>query len=628
MSNSVVKYTIQASNPNAHVYTIECQVNQPEPLGQSFYMPAWIPGSYMIRDFAKHVVSFSAKNEKGILDFKKVDKQTWLCAPSEIAVTVVYEVYAWDLSVRGAHLDTTHGYFNGATVFLAVKDQEQAKCELVILAPEGSQYLHWRVATSMSREKDSGFGNYLSDSNFSNDSKFVTDDDSKKVVSSVFKFGRYRANNYSDLIDHPVEMGDLDIESFTVAGVPHYFVVFGKHHADLKRIVRDVKLLCEHHVDLFGELPEMHRYVFLVTCVGVGYGGLEHRASCSLICSRNDFPRKHEKKISDEYRNFLSLCSHEYFHTWNVKRLKPKVFIPEKLNKEIHTQLLWAFEGITSYYDDLSLCRTKLIPEKSYLELLAKQITRYLRTPGRKQQTVTESSFDAWTKFYKQDENAVNSIVSYYNKGALIACLLDLEIRKRSEHKLSLDNVMLSLWEKFGRTECGVEEKLEQEIAEMVNLDLSDFFNDVLYSKQELVFNSILKYFGVGYNVRRSKNLSDNGGSALAAESTLDVYFGANIRAVTGRAVIASVLTESPFQLAGLAALDQLVAIDNIQVTATNFEALISRYQANDLLKIHAFRGDQLMQFEVILKPAKQETVYLESEGDHKGWLGVKSSKV
>ncbi len=597
MSDAEIKFNIQASNPQAHLFTVSCEVLNPDPLGQIFALPAWIPGSYMIRDFAKHIISFSAKavstgNESEIA-VSKIDKQSWRCEPCQGKLKVEYQVYAWDLSVRGAHLDTRHAFFNGSCVFMEVLGQEDKNCELLILAPSGNQYLHWRVATSMPR-KD----------------------------AKLFQFGRYICSNYSELIDHPVEIGDFDMENFTVGGVPHHFVVTGKHHSDLKRIVKDIQILCEHHVDLFTELPEMERYVFFLTCVGSGYGGLEHRASCSLICSRNDLPREQEKNISDEYRTFLSLCSHEYFHTWNVKRLKPRVFIAEKLDQEIYTKLLWFFEGITSYYDDLSLSRTGLISEQNYLDLLAQQITRYLRTPGRHLQTVCESSFDAWTKFYKQDENAANSIISYYNKGALVSCLLDLNIRIKSNHTLSLDDVMRGLWQRFGKNLLGVDEnELEQSIAEIVDLDLVDFFKMALYSKQDLEFTNLLLEFGVNYKTRVANNFLDRGGSVAKKDNQTAAYFGATLKPGLESAILGSVLSDSPFQKAGLSAFDQLVAINDIKVNAKNFESVISRYQAEEILKIHVFRGDELIDFEVILEESRQQTCYLELSAEHHGWL-------
>ena len=240
---------------------------------------------------------------------------------------------------------------------------------------------------------------------------------------------------------------------FHVAGRPHHVIISGRHRVDAERLAADLTRICETQIALFGELPaDIERYLFLVMAVGDGYGGLEHRSSCSLLCSRDDLPPPGLEQVSDGYRQFLGLCSHEYFHLWNVKRIKPAAFVPYDLYRETPTRQLWAFEGFTAYYDDLMLVRSGVIPPESYLELLGQTITRVLRGSGRHQQSVADSSFDAWTKFYRQDENASNAIVSYYTKGALIALALDLMIREASNGQRSLDDLMRQLWQRYGRT--------------------------------------------------------------------------------------------------------------------------------------------------------------------------------
>ena len=318
MNENAIAYQITPKDPRGHLFEVVCTVPRPDPRGQRFVMPAWIPGSYMIRDFAKNVVRVWASDRNGAtVACPKVDKQTWQCAPCAGPLHLRYEDYAWDLSVRGAHLDASHAYFNGTSVFLAAEGQRHQPCVVDVRAP--SEALgRWRVATALSALQAEPWG-----------------------------FGTYRAADYDELIDHPVEMGELAIGSFQVAGTPHHIAIYGRQRADLERLCRDLQTICEQHVVMFGELPPMERYVFLVMALGEGYGGLEHRASCSLLCSRNDLPRRDQEGISDEYRSFLALCSHEYFHTWNVKRIKPAVFAPYELSRETHTTLLWAFEGIT-----------------------------------------------------------------------------------------------------------------------------------------------------------------------------------------------------------------------------------------------------------------------------------------
>ncbi|MGD8927124.1 MAG: peptidase M61, partial [Thioalkalispiraceae bacterium] len=414
-------YEIIPLKPEAHIFQVILKIDEPDPHGQILWLPAWIPGSYMIRDFAKNIISISAACKKKSIVIQKQDKQTWLCQPCDGPLTVTYSIYAWDMSVRTAHLDTTHAFFNGSSVFLAVKGQEDLSHSVNIKLPRGKHYSSWRVATTLPRRD-----------------------------TELFSPGSYHAQNYEELIDHPVEIGAFIELNFDLENITHHIVITGKQHADLERLRSDVKSICRTHIKMFGELPDIKEYMFLLTVVGNGYGGLEHRSSSALICNRKDLPAKHMTQPSDDYINLLGLFSHEYFHTWNVKRIKPASFIPYSLTHESYTELLWAFEGITSYYDELALIRSQTIEEKNYLELLGKNITRVLRTSGRQKQTLIESSFDAWTKFYKQDENAPNAIVSYYVKGGLFALALDLKIRELTDYRKSLDDVIRSLWSDYG----------------------------------------------------------------------------------------------------------------------------------------------------------------------------------
>jgi predicted metalloprotease with PDZ domain len=358
-NQQAIHYTIKPVNPAAHLFQVTCEVRNPAPDGQQLWLPAWIPGSYMIRDFARNIITLEAHDANGNVDVEKLDKQTWQCAPATGALTIIYSVYAWDLSVRGAHLDTTHGFFNGTSVFLAVTGREFEPVTVQIQLPDGDEYESWHVATTLT-----------------------------PVNTSLFSAGMYGANDYDELIDHPVEMGNVTISEFDITGTPHHIVITGRHQTDMQRLTQDVKQICETHVAMFGELPEMARYMFLLMVVGEGYGGLEHRSSTALICNRKDLPTRHMSTVSDDYITLLGLFSHEYFHTWNVKRIKPIEFLPYQLREESYTRQLWAFEGITSYYDDLALVRSGIIDERKYLELLGRNFTRVLRGSGRLKQSL------------------------------------------------------------------------------------------------------------------------------------------------------------------------------------------------------------------------------------------------
>ena len=351
------------------------------------------------------------------------------------------------------------------------------------------------------------------------------------------EFGSYRASDYDELIDHPVELGDFDVMSFEAAGVPHHFVLSGRHNADLPRICKDLKRICETHADLFGGSLPMDRYWFLTLALGDAYGGLEHRASTALVCKREDLPRKGVEGMDKGYRRFLGLCSHEYFHSWNVKRIKPLAFTPYVLDRENYTRLLWVFEGITSYYDDLGLVRSGLIKPEGYLELLANSITRVWQTPGRLRQTLAESSFDAWTKFYKQDENSPNTIVSYYVKGALAALALDLTIRRETAGKQSLDDVMGVVWERFGKTGVGMpEDGFEALVHEVTGLELKGFFDAAIRGVEDIPLQELLQDVGVDFTLRPAENALDQGGhGARTATPVSRVSLGMKTRDENGR---------------------------------------------------------------------------------------------
>lgn len=347
---------------------------------------------------------------------------------------------------------------------------------------------------------------------------------------------------------------------------------------------------------MFGAPAPMRRYTFLVTAVGQGYGGLEHRASTALLCSRYDLPARALPGISAGYRTFLGLCSHEYFHAWHVKRIKPAAFIACDLNRENYTTLLWAFEGFTSYYDDLALLRSGVIELPDWLEITAKTISDVERCPGRQRQTLAEASFDAWSKFYRPDENSPNAQISYYAKGALFALALDLTLRARTRGRVSLDDVMRSLWWQYGKTGQGVGDEDIRLIAEaLCGLDLRRFFADGVHGTRELPLKKLLAPFGIGLEWDKAKTPALGVKTANAADALK----------------LATVYDGGAAQAAGLAADDVLVAIDGLRVTPASLEQQLGRCRPGDTLTVHAFRRDELMQFSVRLAPPADETARL-----------------
>ena len=568
-----IQYTILPKNLAGHLFDVTVTVAAPASDGQVFALPAWIPGSYMIREFARNIVQIRADSNGKPVALTKVDKHTWRAAPVAGPLTVQYEVYAWDLSVRAAHLDQTHGFFNGTSVFLRVLGQEDMAHEVDIQRPLDPAATTWRVATAMA-----------------------------ELGAKRYGFGSYVASNYDELIDHPVEMGDFALATFKAHGVPHDIVVTGRvPNLDMGRLQADLKAVCETQIAFFEPRTKrapMDRYVFLTMAVGDGYGGLEHRASTALICNRNDLPSTSAAKFSepsDGYVKYLGLCSHEYFHTWNVKRIKPAAFAPYDLQNETYTPLLWLFEGFTSYYDDLLLLRSGLITEAAYLKLLGKSIGGVLRGSGRTKQSVADSSFDAWSKYYRQDENAPNAIVSYYGKGSLIALAFDLTIRAKTEGRKSLDDVMLALWQRFGHdfyptVGRGVTEaEVEALFDEVSGLKLKPMFERYVRGTEDLPLAKLYAPFGVKLTDERKNS-----------KPSLDVSIGRD----GADCKLSQVHEGGAAHAAGLSAGDLLIAVDGLRVTGNpnNLDGLLSRFKVGDTVAVHAFRRDELMTFDVVLQ--------------------------
>ena len=409
-------YRIEAADPAAHLFHVTLTVAQPQ-AAQRVSLPAWIPGSYLVREFARHLQKLTARQDGKPVVVHQIDKATWQvdCVPSAPLV-LSYEVYAFDNSVRTAWLDDARGFFNGTSLCLRVHGQAQEPHELELVAPrEGT---HWEAATGLEPLKTGKRG-----------------------------FGTYLAADYDELVDCPVEMGAFFSAEFRAGGVPHRVVVAGASESfDTARLVSDMQRICEAQIRFWHDRkrPPFKSYGFLLNCVDDGYGGLEHRNSTALIASRRDLPRIGEQRLTDGYVTLMGLVSHEYFHTWNVKRLRPAEFAQYDYTQENYSQLLWFFEGFTSYYDDLLLKRAGLIDDATYLKLLTKTVNQVLQTPGREMQSVAQASFDAWVKYYRQDENTANATVSYYTKGALVALCFDLTLRL--EGHANLDQVMRALW--------------------------------------------------------------------------------------------------------------------------------------------------------------------------------------
>ncbi|WP_373017197.1 M61 family metallopeptidase [Thiomicrorhabdus sp.] len=595
--SSSIEYRIIPADPNGHLFEVELTIPSPTQPIQTVSLPNWIPGSYLIRDFSKHLIGLSAIDvEQNPLHVSSVDTSTWEFASDGRPVTLKYQVYAWDLSVRGAHFDQSHAFFNGTSVFLAVDGQRDQGCRVEISATNFCREHRWKVACGMPR---------------------VDIDESG--------FGFYQADSYSSLIDYPVEMGDFVDIHFEACGIPHRMVLTGVFECDTERLKQDLVKICETEICMFGGAP-MESYLFQVMVTGSDYGGLEHRNSTALMCSRDDLPYPGMQEATDGYLQFLELCSHEYFHLWNVKRIQPKVYQESDLKEPAYTNQLWWFEGVTSYYDALILLRAGLIDQKKYLQLLAEQMTRVYRMPGRLHQSVAESSWLTWTKFYQQDENAPNAIISYYTKGSLIALGLDLLIRQRTQHQKSLDDVLLHLWQFYGKAGVGLDEYQIESICSLVSgVDLEDFFKSYLYGTQDLPFEDLFKAENIEFSLRGATTLSDKGGETKA--EVLLSNLGANVIDTEHQTVkLTHVWNHQPAYQAGLAAGDEIIALNGLKTAnAASIENRLKRLNPQGELPVwecHYFRRDELRKTQIQLAPALEDRVQLNLDANSSSlWL-------
>ena len=572
-SFSPTRYHICPVDPHAHLFEVRCTIDDPAPDGQRYRLPTWVPGSYLIREFARHFVEVRAENAAGSVAIVKEAKDTWRTARCDGPLTVVAKVYAFDVSVRTAYLDTTRAFFNGGAVFLCPDGRENAACVLTIAPPPVKVQGEWRCATTL---------------------------------ESVGAAPSYRTADYDELIDHPVELSAFQLGEFEAGGRPHQIAISGRADVDMARLTADLARVCQWQIDLFGGSVPFPRYLFQLLVVAEGRGGLEHRSSTSLVASRNHVPLRGATDMSDGYVDFLGLASHEYFHAWNVKRIKPAAFVPHDLARENYTRQLWAFEGITSYYDDLALVRSGVIGVTKYLEVLGRGITNVLRTPGRHRQSIAEASFDAWIKLYRPDENSPNAGISYYAKGALVALALDLTLRLESH--TTLDAIMLALWRRYGETGVGVPENgLRTLVSELAARDLGEFFARYIDGTEDPPLADLLAAHGVALALRAATGPNDRGGKPAKSPKPrrwLGAKVGADLK-------LQHVFSDGPAERAGLAAGDTLVALDGVRASVDGLGTLLERRPAGARVPVHHFRRDELMVSDVVLADAPHDTAWL-----------------
>jgi predicted metalloprotease with PDZ domain len=592
-----IHYSILPFSSSQHLFEVCIEISDNSIDELTFSLPAWIPGSYMIRDFAKNIGEISAKSIAGTaLNLQKLDKQRWKLATGGKHCRVRYLVYAFDLSVRSAYLNDEYGFINGTSAFLKIEEISNANYTVSILNGDKNAFANWQIATSMPAESTDASG-----------------------------FGTYFVESYEQLIDFPILFGHFVKHKFEQSGIDFEMVYTGSAPIDTQRIATDLKPILKQHVDMFDSPPPVNKYLFITLVTDKGYGGLEHRDSTVLMFSRWDLPIIGDNtEKSQSYRDFLALCSHEFLHTWHVKRTRPKVLLSPDLKGEVYTDQLWIYEGFTSFYDDLALARSEAITPQQYLSILGKNITRVLRNPGRHKQSVAESSFDAWTRFYQQDANSINHIVSYYTKGGLIALCLDIYIREHS--KYSLDDVMRALWEQHGKEETGTDDdSVAKIIAQFVPIE--EQLNSWVYSPGELPLAEMLEKIGVGYHQRFTSNIKDTGGETSSSDDLISL--GLNIAAQATGVSVTQVRQDSPACHAGIHVNDLLIAIDGWQITENNLYRLAASNRDKSMVDIHLLRDGRLLTTSFNLNSQTPDTCYLtiENEAKLRQWLGLSPIK-
>ncbi len=573
----MLQYRVSPVHPEAREYALELTIPQPHPDGQVVAMAAWTPGSYMVRDHARHVTWIEAVDGYGqAVELTWLDKQSWRAAPCAGALTLRWRVHAHELSVRTAHLDSLWGFADGAALWLRPLGLEYLPCQVEVqrsvsaVVDAGAQ--GWRATIMLAPDRVDAHG-----------------------------YGVYAAENVEALLDAPLAFGALRELSFSVRGVVHRFAWLGRVEFDSARLAADLVRACEAVVGLFGPAPPpFERYLFLALVTTDGYGGLEHREGTALLCRPEHFPRVGEAASTPAYREFLGLCAHEYLHAWLVKRIRPTAFMPQldgrlPLEAEAYTCLLWLFEGVTSYYDDLLLLRAGLISFTEYLDTLSSTISRVQRTPGRERLTLEQASLTAWTRLYKADENTPNASISYYTKGALFAWVLDIELRRRSADRISLDDVLRALWRDFGLHGHGVPEYgLEAWVTAVTGVNLDDVFTAGLRGCEDLPLVATAAALGLSLQWSAGQDAP---------------WLGADVRAgAQGAAVLGTVYRDSAAEWAGLAPQDELLALDGLRVSRANLEGLLRRYRVGDVVELHVFRRDELLSMSLSLqKPPKTQ---------------------
>jgi predicted metalloprotease with PDZ domain len=554
--SSDIAFVVAMPKPYTHLLEVEMRVKIPAnlqvPNESDLVMPVWTPGSYLIREFERHVQDFAADANGRALDWTKANKNTWRVKTNGARQwRATYRVYANELSVRTSELNSDHAFWNNAALLMYRDGSINAPATLHINPAPG-----WKIATGL------------------------------PAVNG--QPNTFRAENFDVLYDSPVECSNFKQIDFEVRGVPHRLVIDGDGNYDQNRMLAGVRQIVETETAMFGDLP-YHDYTFILHLRADTGGGLEHLNSTALGFKRSNFATE------EGYRSFWSLVAHEFFHLWNVKRIRPDTLGPFDYTKENYTRSLWVAEGITDYYGQLMPRRARLISDQTYLDSLAKRIQSFQETPGREKMSAEESSFDTWIKLYRPDENSINSAISYYDKGELLGLLLDLDIRRRTHGAKSLDDVMRYLYDEFfkkGRNYTPADVQKACEL--MAGTSLDEFFSRYVRGRDDLapVYNQMLA--GAGLRLLTYP---------MVEVLPLKAFLGADLEDKPDGdfIVIKSVRAGSPAYEQGLNAKDLIIALDGARVTKETFEARIADKKPGDTVRVTVFRFDDLRTFDIRL---------------------------
>tara|TARA_B100000508_G_scaffold138385_1_gene134351 strand:+ start:36378 stop:38159 length:1782 start_codon:yes stop_codon:yes gene_type:complete len=545
-----IHHELSMPQPETHYFHVETTLTDFDEESVVMSMPVWTPGSYLVREFSKNINRVRATDDKGNdLLVQKIRKNKWMITTKGAKkVTVKYEVYAFELTVRTSFLDRTHGYLNGTSIFMYPEGNMDMKGKLTVIPHESFS----KITTALPKAGDG--------------------EQSDRGTTFAFE-------NYDQLVDSPMEIGNQETFSFDAAGVKHHVAMYGPGNYNVDRLKRDMAKIIEAATAVFGENPNKE-YWFIIHNTNVGSGGLEHKTSTTLNVNRWTYD-------GSDYLGFLSLVAHEYFHLWNVKRLRPKSLVDYDYDNENYTDLLWVMEGFTSYYDELLLRRAGFYTEEDYLRRFKSTLNWVESSTGNRVQPVAHASYDAWIKAYRPNENSRNTTISYYSKGSLVAVTIDAMIIEETKGKKSLDDFMQTLYKKYYKDEnTGMTpEQFQETLEEFVGKDLDQFFNSYVYGTETVPYNDYFDVLGLEIELIQEDRLA----------------LGASLSQAGGQLTVRSVTSNSPAEKGGLSPNDEIIAFNGFRVDERDLTQFLNTLNVGDEFNLIISRDKQLMTLDMVM---------------------------